>query len=79
MIATTMDLRYKTKEIFKALDQNEEVIITHRGKEKGRILPIKPKRKIKNLKQDPSFGIWKDRKESPEEILKDLRKNRHAL
>lgn len=40
MKASILDLRYKTKDVLKALERNETVTISYRGKEKGRILPV---------------------------------------
>lgn len=39
MQATIVDLRYKMKEVLKALDRKEPVTIVYHGKEKGVILP----------------------------------------
>jgi len=39
MQATIADLRYKMKEVLKALDRNEPVTIVYHGKEKGVIIP----------------------------------------
>lgn len=39
MQATIVDLRYKMKEVLKALDRKEPVTIMYHGKEKGVILP----------------------------------------
>ena len=39
MRATVVDLRYRMKEILKALDRNEDVSILYHGKLKGTIRP----------------------------------------
>ena len=39
MQATIVDLRYKMKEVLKALDRKEPVTIVYHGKEKGVIFP----------------------------------------
>jgi prevent-host-death family protein len=39
MQATIVDLRYKMKEVLKALDRQEPVTIVYHGKEKGVIFP----------------------------------------
>jgi prevent-host-death family protein len=39
MQATVFDLRYKIKEVLKALDRGEPVTIVYHGKEKGVIIP----------------------------------------
>lgn len=62
MKATARDLRFKTKEILAAIERGEEVILTYRGKEKARILPLSKKpAKIKD-KEESLFGIWKTNK-----------------
>jgi prevent-host-death family protein len=60
MRATAKDLRYKTKEILAAIDRGEEVLITYRGKEKARIVPVSKEGIIKDKKKDALFGIWED-------------------
>jgi hypothetical protein len=39
MEASILDLRYKMKEVLKALDRREKVRILYHGKEKGTIVP----------------------------------------
>ena len=39
MKASILDLRHHMREILKALDKNETVTLTYRGKEKGTIIP----------------------------------------
>ena len=41
MKATIVDLRYKMKDILKALDRNEAVTVLYHGKTKAVILPAK--------------------------------------
>ena len=62
MKATARDLRFKTKEILAAIERGEEVILTYRGKEKARILPIHNKPPKTMDKEDPLFGIWRTNK-----------------
>ena len=40
MKASVMDLRYRTKEVLRALEAREEIVLTHRGAEKGKIIPL---------------------------------------
>ena len=40
MRASVLDLRYRTRELMEALRRNEEVILTHRHQEYGRIVPV---------------------------------------
>lgn len=76
MEASIVDLRYKMKEVLKALKRNEKVRITHRGKIQGILFPSAslPKGKIQN---HPFFGMEKDYPQSVEEVLKELRRERY--
>lgn len=38
--ATVVDLRYRMKEVLRAIDNGEAVTVLYRGKEKARITPI---------------------------------------
>ncbi len=40
MRASILDLRYRTRELMEALKRNEEVILTYRHQEYGRIVPV---------------------------------------
>jgi len=64
MKATTLDLRYKMKDILRAIDRGETVTVTYRGKEKARLVPIqaKPEKELKPT-DHPAFGMWKDRED----------------
>lgn len=79
MKVTVVDLRHKTKEIINALDRNETITLTYRGKDKGIILPIQEKDdSIESPANHPAFGMWKNHKESEdvEEYVRKLRKGR---
>lgn len=79
MKATIVDLRHKTKEIVNALDRNESVTLTHRGKEKGIIMPIQSKDDhTESSAKHPAFGLWKDHSESEDvgDYVRNLRKGR---
>jgi len=57
MQATIADLRYKMKEVLKALDRNEPVTIVYHGKEKGVIIPSTTcKEKYFKSADHPFFG-----------------------
>jgi prevent-host-death family protein len=64
MKATTLDLRYKMKDILRAIDRGETVTVSYRGKEKARLVPIEsaPKTDLKPS-DHPAFGMWKDRED----------------
>ena len=78
MIASVMDLRYKMKEILAALDRNETVTITYRGKERAKMVPIEqPKQERSSVFDHPAFGMWKDR-EDMKDVEAWLRQRRQS-
>jgi antitoxin (DNA-binding transcriptional repressor) of toxin-antitoxin stability system len=60
MKASVVDLRYRMKEVLKALDRGETVTVLYRGKEKARLTPLGGE-KEGSLVSHPAFGMWKDR------------------
>jgi prevent-host-death family protein len=74
MKATAKDLRFHTREILEAVERGEEVIISYRGKEKARIVPLLEKHEGGG--GNPLFGIWSDNKEV-EDVEEYLDKLRH--
>jgi antitoxin (DNA-binding transcriptional repressor) of toxin-antitoxin stability system len=77
MKASVMDLRYRTKEILRALDAKEEITLTHRGTTKGTIVPVKSNSKAsKALASHPAIGMWSDQNESVGELITRIRKPR---
>lgn len=76
MEASIVDLRYKSKEVLRALDRNEEVRVTYRGKVKGRIIPESCRGTSMKVAEHPFFGM--DTSEaSVESIMDELRKPRY--
>jgi prevent-host-death family protein len=75
MKAGIVDLRYRMKDVLRALDRGEPVTVLYRGKEKARLVPIaseKPKMKV----EDHLFcGMWKDREDmkDPVEWVREMR------
>ncbi len=63
MKATTLDLRYKMKDILRAIDRGETVTVLYRGKEKARLVPIEAKAKELKPSDHPFCGMWKDRED----------------
>lgn len=78
MKANIVDLRYKTKEILKALDRRERVEIMCRGRLRGVIMPVNaPARR--SMKEHPFFGCMTKDKRSVKVIMGQLRKPRYAV
>ncbi len=75
MKATIVDLRYKMKNVLKALDRGEIVKILYHGKEKGTIHPQKSGTD-KKIKDHPFFGMDKAGKKPVQEMMEDLRGSR---
>ena len=76
MKATIVDLRYKTKEILKALERNESVTVLYHGKVKGVIKPARGTPAIK-VREHALFGMSTGADTTVLEELKGLRKSRH--
>ena len=61
MNATTLDLRYRTREVLSSLDRGESVVITFRGKPKGIIAPCRETTATKDgpsISDHPFIGMW---------------------
>jgi len=75
MDASVLDLRYKMRDVLKALERREKVRILYHGKLKGQITPYKKGGTMKSADQ-PLFGMLKDSKERPDEIVMKMRRTR---
>jgi hypothetical protein len=77
MKATIVDLRYKMNDVLKALDRNEKVTVSFRGKVKGVLVPAVRKKEMKMV-DHPFFGMSaQDDQKSVLDELNDLRKSRY--
>ena len=56
MEASVVDLRYKMKDVLRALDRNERVTVLYRGKIKGVLVPSVRKKSLKII-DHPFFGM----------------------
>ena len=77
MKISTKELRIQPGRIIHHVASGEEVIITFRGKELAKIVPLeRQSRKVEN--EESIFGMWKDhnKTKSVEETVRDLRKGR---
>src|ERR1022692_5092451 len=83
MNATIVDLRYKMKHVLRAIDRGETVTVLYRGKERAKLTPIAqpPGSSAPKTKDQPLFGLWKDREDinDPASYLRRLRLPRLAL
>ena len=86
MNATIVDLRYRMKDVLRAIDRGETVTILYRGKEKAKLMPISPAagasdKGAPKTKDQPLFGLWSDREDltDPASYLRNLCQPRAAL
>ena len=82
MNATIVDLRYNMKHVLRAIDRGETVTVLYRGKERAKLTPIAPSpgSGVPKTKDQPLFGLWKDREDisDPASYLRRLRLPRQA-
>jgi len=76
MKASVVDLRYKMNEVLKALDRRERVTITHHGKVKGIIEPVRTGMRMK-VEEHPYFNMTADDTEPVAEVMDNLRGPRY--
>ncbi len=77
MKARIVDLRYKMKNILRALDRNEHVTVLYHGKEKAVISPLYDYPGHTTVTRHPFFGMKTDTGESVEETMERLRGERY--
>ena len=75
MKATVVDLRYRMKEVLKALGRNEEVSILYHGKIKGTISAAKKPSNLK-VREHPFFNMAANDL-AAEEVMTGLRGGRY--
>ena len=74
MTVTAKDLRFNVSMLFDVLSKGEDVLITYRGKAKAKLVPFdEPNNEPKN---DEMFGMWADKTESVDEMVRDMRAGR---
>lgn len=75
MKANVVDLRYRMKEVLKALERNETVTVLYRGKVKGILQSVLEARDEAKVEKPPFFGSAKADKSVQAEV-DALRKSR---
>ena len=82
MEASIVDLRYRMKDVLRAIDRGETVTVTYRGKEKARLVPSSATagRTPIKVSDQPFVGMWKDREDmaDPVAYVRKLRQPRYA-
>lgn len=83
MNATIVDLRYRMREVLRAIDRGETVTVLYRGKAKAALTPIPPPlgpsgKGAPKTADQPLFGLWSDRDDlkDPASWLRGLRQPR---
>jgi len=86
MNASIVDLRYRMKDVLRALDRGETVTVLYRGKEKAKLTPITPDsaktgKHLPKVEDLPAFGMWKDREDmaDPAAWVRKIRRPRFIL
>jgi antitoxin (DNA-binding transcriptional repressor) of toxin-antitoxin stability system len=86
MNATIVDLRYRMRDVLRAIDRGETVTVLYRGKAKAKLMPVAPSspasdERIPKTKDQPLFGLWSDREDlgDPASYLRNLRHGRPVL
>jgi len=77
MKASVVDLRYRMKEILKAINRNEEVTILYHDKVKGVIIP-KISGSRRRISDHPFFNMYQTKK-VVHELMADLRGDRYRV
>ena len=77
MQATVLDLRRNTRSILAALERNERVTLTNRGRKQAVIVPCTDHSRP-SAAEHHSFGMWKDRDDLSDVAghVRQLRKGR---
>lgn len=80
MVVTAKDLRLKTSQILKKVQQVGSVTVTLRGKPIARLTAL-GRKTVMRAADHPSFGMWADRKDMKdvEAWLRKIRKPRYRL
>jgi len=75
MTVTAKDLRFNISMLFDVLSKGEDVLITYRGKAKAKLISCtEPSNEEKT---DTIFGMWKDRYEDVDSMVRTMRQGRN--
>lgn len=78
MTATTLDMRYRTHDLFESLSRGIEIVITYRGKKAGILSPYREtmSKCPVHVVDHPFFGSASDETAGVNEIIDSLRGGR---
>jgi len=74
MTVTAKDLRFNISMLFDVLSKGEDILITYRGKARAKLTPYNQHTSEK--KSDTIFGMWRDRDEDVDTMVRTMRKGR---
>ena len=74
MTVSAKDLRFKISMLFDILTKGEEIVITYRGRPKAKLVSFEEPGN--DEKDDTLFGLWKDREEDVDRMVREMRKGR---
>ena len=79
MTATTLDMRYRTHDLFESLSRGIEIVITYRGKKAGILSPYRAttSKSPVHVVDHPFFGSASDETTSVNETIDSLREGRY--
>ncbi len=77
MKATSVDLRYRTREVLEALQRRETVSLHVRGKLKGYIVPAGQEKAPVKAEEHAFFGSRREEDEEVAALMEKLRAPRH--
>ena len=72
MKATVVDLRYRMKEVLKALERREKVTLLYHGKIRGTIVPAAPEKEMR-VEDHPLFNMAARDETSVDKQMEKLR------
>lgn len=77
---TLLEMRRNPGKIVEAIERNETVTLSKRGKDIARIVPLARTASKLSLRDDPAVGIWDDRSDmtNPTAYVRNARKPRHG-
>jgi prevent-host-death family protein len=79
MKVTLVELRRNPARILEAIERNETVTLSKRGREIARIVPIENRDQRQSIRDEPAVGMWADRDEmaDPSQYVRAIRKARY--
>ena len=75
MTVTAKDLRFNISMLFDVLSKGEDVLITYRGKAKAKLIAYNESSNEEKI--DSIFGMWQDREEDVDTMIRNMRQGRN--